>query len=125
MGDNEGLRHGDAEGKIAVVGRLPGCDFCKDYVEQGVLSKVQVARVDGKTLMGPWGFMCKRHYRLYGVGLGPGKGQKLVLQERWDAGGNEKGEMEDELGKTDKEVQDEQTARISGSTRKSTTFKLN
>jgi len=42
------------------------CDFCeKDAI------------YDGKTRMGPWGFMCDEHFSQYGVGLGLGKGQVL------------------------------------------------
>lgn len=32
--------------------------------------------VDGKTQMGPWALMCPRCFKLYGVGLGTGRGQK-------------------------------------------------
>lgn len=31
------------------------CDFCKEQ-----------ARYDGKTTMGPWAYMCEKHYNLYG-----------------------------------------------------------
>lgn len=52
-----------------VVLRLPKCDFCgKD------------ARYDGKTEMGPWANMCPQHFRMYGVGLGSGRGQKLIVK---------------------------------------------
>ena len=47
---------------------LPSCDFCKE-----------IALYDGKTHLGPWAYMCERHFNLYGVGIGPDKGQKLVL----------------------------------------------
>ena len=47
---------------------LPSCDFCKE-----------IALYDGKTHLGPWAYMCERHFNLYGVGIGPEKGQKLVL----------------------------------------------
>ena len=49
---------------------LPRCDFCGE-----------VARVDGKTRLGSWAYMCPAHYRAFGVGLGLGKGQVLVTQE--------------------------------------------
>jgi len=53
-----------------VVSRLPKCDFCGKQ-----------AQYDGKTVMGPWANMCPTHFRMYGRGLGLGKGQKLVLRE--------------------------------------------
>ncbi len=52
-----------------VVGTLPKCDFCAEK-----------AQYDGKTNLGPWGYMCQAHFKQFGVGLGLGKGQKLVLQ---------------------------------------------
>ena len=52
-----------------VVSRLPKCDFCS-----------ATAQYDGKTRMGPWANMCPMHFRTYGIGLGLGRGQKLVLK---------------------------------------------
>jgi len=52
------------------VPRLPKCDFCGKQ-----------AQYDGKTHMGPWAYMCSMHFRMYGIGLGLGRGQKLVLQK--------------------------------------------
>lgn len=49
---------------------LPHCDLC------GVPSE---AAYDGATIMGPWANMCKTHFQQYGVGLGTGRGQRLVL----------------------------------------------
>lgn len=56
--------------------RLPYCDFCLD-------SKVEaeLAKFDGRTNRGPWANMCEEHFRQYGVGLGTGKGQRLILKE--------------------------------------------
>ncbi len=48
------------------VAKLPTCQFCSAD-----------ARYDAKTKMGPWAYMCETHFRVYGVGLGLGKGQKL------------------------------------------------
>lgn len=39
-----------------------------------------LATVDGKTTMGPWAFMCDAHHNQYGVGLGEGKGQRLIVR---------------------------------------------
>lgn len=33
---------------------------------------------DGKTKEGPWAFMCEKCFKEHGVGLGTGRGQKLV-----------------------------------------------
>lgn len=47
------------------------CDFC-DRVGVNM-----PATIDGKTIYGPWAGMCDRHHKLYGVGLGTGKGTLL------------------------------------------------
>jgi len=48
--------------------KLPDCDFCGDE-----------AHYDGKTILGPWANMCRICFRKYSLGLGLGKGQKLVV----------------------------------------------
>jgi len=53
------------------VPRLPDCDFCGDQ-----------AHYDGKTKMGPWGYMCETCFLAHGTGLGLGKGQMLVVLEK-------------------------------------------
>ena len=50
-----------------VVAKLPKCDFCSTKAEY-----------DGKTRDGPWANVCEYHFRLNGIGLEVGKGQKLV-----------------------------------------------
>lgn len=50
---------------------LPRCDFNTDH---------PAAVVDGKTKMGPWAYMCEGCFQSHGVGLGLGKGQRLVLK---------------------------------------------
>lgn len=42
------------------------CNFCEGE-----------AAYDGKTIYGPWAFMCPNCFEAFGVGLGLGKGQKL------------------------------------------------
>ena len=54
------------------VTRLPRCDFHPD----------RKASYDAKTSMGPWANMCGFCYAERGVGLGLGKGQRLMLGER-------------------------------------------
>lgn len=61
----------------AVVARIPDCDICKyDLDKLGV-----PAVYDGKTNRGPWAYMCEKHFKSDGIGLGLGRGQKLVLEE--------------------------------------------
>lgn len=53
----------------AVVAVLPACDFCG-----------WVASYDAKTQKGPWANMCEDHFQANGVGLGLGRGQRLVVR---------------------------------------------
>ncbi len=59
--------------KTTIVTELPDCDICKSE------GKTELAEYDGHTKIGQWAFMCQAHFDLCGVGLGEGKGQKLVL----------------------------------------------
>jgi hypothetical protein len=52
-----------------IVAKLPKCNFCDEE-----------ARYDGKTIQGPWAYMCVEHYCKFGTGVGLGRGQRLVLQ---------------------------------------------
>lgn len=58
-----------------VVDELPKCNFCD-----------KPALYDGKTLNGPWAYMCEEHYSYWGVGLGTGRGQKLIIKEEEEHG---------------------------------------
>jgi len=58
------------------VPELPECDIHKQYVA-GV-----PALYDGKTVHGPWAYMCQPCFDALGVGLGLGKGQRLIVQDR-------------------------------------------
>ena len=58
-----------------VVPVLPPCDYC---VEHG---KDTPAHFDGKTVYGPWANMCTYHFREFGIGLGLGIGQRLIVKE--------------------------------------------
>ena len=53
-------------GKSTVV-KEATCDFCQEP-----------AIVDGRTTMGAWGDMCGEHYKVYGVGIGVGYGQRFI-----------------------------------------------
>ncbi len=65
-------------GVTAKVSRIPECDICK-YVGPPPRQQRQPAAYDGRTTEGPWANMCEYHFQMYGVGLGTGRGQKLVL----------------------------------------------
>lgn len=47
--------------------RVPQCDSCDLH-----------ATVSGKTVVGPWAYMCTMRYTMLGVGLGHDLGQVLV-----------------------------------------------
>lgn len=49
------------------MAEIPACSFCPEPAEY-----------DGATRMGPWAYMCGRHFILVGLGLGTGRGQRLV-----------------------------------------------
>jgi len=51
-----------------IVPKKPKCDFCNAEAE-----------FDGRTVLGPWAYMCDLHFGQYGVGLGLGRGQKLNM----------------------------------------------
>ena len=55
------------------------CQICK------VPGTVDFVFIDGRTLQGPWGYMCMKCHREHGVGLGLGKGQRY---DRDSATGN-------------------------------------
>jgi hypothetical protein len=52
---------------------LPTCDTCPP-------DKPTEAAYDGKTKQGPWAYMCEPCFAEMGVGLGTGRGQRLVLR---------------------------------------------
>ena len=58
------------------VTHIPPCDFCKEDGED------RPAEYNARTVSGYWAYLCLAHYRGYGVGLGLGKGQKLILKKK-------------------------------------------
>ena len=56
--------------RFVQVTEIPPCDICG-----------KGAFADAKTTMGPWANLCLTDFMLYGVGLGLGLGQHLVLKE--------------------------------------------
>jgi hypothetical protein len=58
------------------VASIPDCDVCK---AEG--RKPKPAAYDGKTVYGPWAYMCEDDWQKVGVGkLGTGFGQRLILE---------------------------------------------
>jgi len=51
------------------ITNLPKCDLCRTVT----------ARFDGRTIHGPWAYMCQACFDIHGVGLGTGFGQELIL----------------------------------------------
>lgn len=49
------------------------CDVCGQ--------KLTSVMYDARTHSGPWGCLCPTCYRVHGVGLGTGKGQKYERQD--------------------------------------------
>ena len=47
------------------------CDICGEP-----------ALYDGRTKTGAWAYMCHKCMSLHGVGLGTGKGQRLIVEKR-------------------------------------------
>jgi hypothetical protein len=66
------------------VSVLPDCAFCSGAaigIAPNAYTIHVPARYDGATRgYGPWAYMCRRHFKSAGVGLGVGRGQRLVLE---------------------------------------------
>lgn len=62
-------------GESVEVQKLPPCDICVTFGRREVIN----AAYDGATKDGPWAYMCEDHFVEYGVGLGTGRGQRLIL----------------------------------------------
>jgi len=56
------------------ISEFPNCQVCK---ENGINRK---AKYDARSRHGWWAYMCESHYDQIGIGLGTGKGQKLILK---------------------------------------------
>lgn len=59
-----------------VVALLPPCDIHRGESDDSTVD----AAYDGKTRWGPWANMCEDCWNHYGVGLGLGKGQRLIAR---------------------------------------------
>jgi len=51
------------------VDEIPPCDICQ-----------KPAEYDGKTKDGPWAYLCGGCFDVHGIGVGLGKGQRLILR---------------------------------------------
>lgn len=56
------------------VSSLPDCDLCQQFGTK------TIANYDALTIYGPWGYLCNEHFQSHGIGLGTGRGQKLILR---------------------------------------------
>lgn len=56
--------------ETAVVEVLPSCDVCKEQ-----------ATYDAKTVFGAWANLCQTCFNSFGIKLGLGYGQRLVVRE--------------------------------------------
>lgn len=79
-------QRGNPAGTEVYVDKLPKCDFCS-----------KPATYDAKTTMGPWAHMCEDHYLRHGIGLGVGKGQKLIPRKALGEAEKIRGEPPKEL----------------------------
>lgn len=61
--------------EATVVTSLPDCDIHKHSMNTPGVT----AAYDGATTMGPWANMCEPCFAQYGVGLGTGRGQRLLV----------------------------------------------
>lgn len=63
----------------ATVARIPFCDICTQRKAANPDVEVHFAAYDAKTSFGQWANLCHDHFDEYGIGLGTGLGQRLVL----------------------------------------------
>lgn len=55
------------------------CDLC---CSKGM--NLVVAEYDAKSKYGPWAYMCESCFKEYGIGLGIGKGFKIIKEKKMD-----------------------------------------
>ena len=66
-------------GTEVLVSELPECNFCSTLDQ-----RKQPAKYDGQTNMRQWANMCQEHFNEFGIGLGVGRGQRLILIDGGD-----------------------------------------
>lgn len=69
-------------GEEVEVDTIPPCDFCQQFSSRRVKAKFDGATKPNSPARGSWAYMCGRHHARYGVGVGRGKGQRLILVGR-------------------------------------------
>lgn len=85
-----GEHHSNPGGTEVYVEKLPMCDF----------SCGRQALYDGRTKQGPWAYMCEEHFKQHGVGLGTGRGQRLIPRKALGEAEKIRGEPGKELSVT-------------------------
>lgn len=61
---------------VTLVSEIPDCDIHKQLRGETI-----PAAYDGGTRLGSWAYMCEECFARFGLGLGEGCGQRLVLRE--------------------------------------------
>lgn len=57
---------------------IPDCQVCPHASHLGLDGPAHPAQYDAKTVHGPWAYMCQNAFDAFGIGLGTGRGQKLL-----------------------------------------------
>lgn len=65
----------------ARVYNIPKCQFVHMHMHE-TDEGMPDAAYDFKTTLGAWAFGCESCFKLYGLGVGTGKGQRLVKVEK-------------------------------------------
>lgn len=92
------------------------CDFCQ------MQGKKEPAQYDGATKHGPWAYMCEQDFQLHGVGLGTGRGQRLIVGERPDEQSSPENETDEkEVNGTDESLTEPETSTNKDETASSNT----
>jgi hypothetical protein len=64
------------DGSTAYVAELPPCD-----IHRHIRNVEIAARYDAALRRGGWAYMCEDCFTVYGIGLGTGRGQRLIVAE--------------------------------------------
>lgn len=69
------------KGTRVTVKKLPACDFAS-FPNSTCGPAAHPAGYDGATKLGPWANMCEVAFQSFGLGLGTGRGQALILERK-------------------------------------------
>jgi hypothetical protein len=75
-------RDAEPDGTWTWVDSLPNCDLCAYDVKEGRADEGSPAFADAATVMGSWAYVCEKHFRTHCLGLGVGRGQRLVVRAK-------------------------------------------